>query len=83
LGSTPQGTPFGYLLGLEVEIKRAVRFSVANGAIQVRDQSDVVIVEGRVTVSEDGVCRIKVGDMELDSWQFRRRALEALFFELP
>lgn len=66
-----------------VQVKRSVRFKIVEGVIQVRDQDNVVIIEGRATVSDDGVCRIKVGDMELDSWQFRRRALERLFFELP
>lgn len=31
----------------------------------------------------DGVCRFRISDTEeeLESWQFRRRALEALFFD--
>jgi hypothetical protein len=65
------------------EFKGSVRFRIANGAIEALDRDDISIIKGTVNVSDDGICRIKVADLELDSWQFRRRALERLFFELP
>jgi hypothetical protein len=33
-----------------------------------------------LTLTNDGECKLKVGDQELYQWQFRRMALERLFF---
>ena len=65
------------------ESSRVAVFSVFEGTIVVLDQGDAVIVKGRVALSDDGVCRISVAGIEVETWQFRKRALEQLFFELP
>jgi hypothetical protein len=33
-----------------------------------------------VTLNDEGECRLKVGDDELEEWQVLKRALETLFF---
>jgi hypothetical protein len=35
---------------------------------------------GSLTLTNDALCRLRVGDEELDEWQVLRRALERLFF---
>jgi hypothetical protein len=58
------------------------------GAIFVRTPSGVdvqtlanqLLLRGEITLSNDKKCRIKVGDVEYDSWQFRKLALQNVFF---
>lgn len=63
---------------------RAIRFSETEVGITVTDESTgdhKVIVEGKITLNDDGQCRLRVGNKDLEFWQFRRSALEAILFE--
>ena len=60
----------------------SVEFVHTAVGIQVRDDARATILEGILTLNDEGNCRLKVGDKELTFWQFRRRALEALFFNV-
>jgi hypothetical protein len=61
---------------------RILRFQATETGITVTDdQTRQIVVGGRLTLSNDGVCRIKVKDSELEFWQFRRAALESMLFE--
>lgn len=57
-----------------------VQFSCVENEIQVRDNDDKLFMRATLTLTNDGECKLKVGDQELDQWQFRRMALEGLFF---
>ena len=65
--------------GARNSILGSVRFVLADDAIEVL-HNDLLAFKGVNTLCDDGRCRLKVGDRELDLWQFRKRALEDLFF---
>ena len=59
----------------------AVRFSLTEHDITVTDSLGEVMFRAVPTLSgNDGGCRVKVNDQELELWQIRRMALEDLFF---
>lgn len=39
------------------------------------------LLEGSLTVNDSGECRLKVNGLELDRWQFLKRALEDVLFQ--
>lgn len=61
------------------EDRRVVKFRLTARAIAV-SANDAPLFEGAPTLSDDGHCRLKVGEAELELWQFRKRALEGLLF---
>lgn len=63
------------------QLHHAVSFTLTNGAIVVR-LDDVVTLEGHAVAGDDGACQVRVGADDLALWQFRKRALSALFFTL-
>lgn len=58
----------------------SVTFILAEGTITARNDDDAVIVRATVTLNDRGECKLKTDTDELEQWQFRRRALEKLFF---
>lgn len=58
---------------------RSVSFAKVGETIVIRD-GDVSTVAS-LTLNDAGECRLKVGDLERDSWQIRRTALGGLFFD--
>ena len=48
--------------------------------IVVVDENDKELFSASVTVNNDKECVVVVGDEELEQWQFRKKALETLFF---
>ena len=58
-----------------------VNFKRDNSAILAIDVNGKVIVEAKLTLNDFGDCRLVVGKDELTHWQFRRRGLQALFFD--
>jgi len=65
---------------VEPNSHRSVTFRTTAKGITVVDGSDNVVLEGTLTLGDDGRCRLKVSGRDLDFWQFRRTALEELFF---
>jgi hypothetical protein len=60
---------------------RGVSFTLSANGIEVRDASSHSLLhDGILTISDDGSCRLRVGSIELDLWQFRKLALQDLFF---
>jgi hypothetical protein len=59
---------------------KRVEFSRSENEIQVRDNDGKLFMTATLTLTNEGECKLKVGDQELDQWQFRRMALENLFF---
>ena len=59
--------------------KHIVRFRIENKSITA-SLDDRPFLKGTVTLSDDGICRLSVEGQDLEFWQFRKRALEHLFF---
>ena len=51
-----------------------------NGIEVINGHTKAVRLSASLTLNDDGECRLKIGDKECEFWQFRRRALEELFF---
>jgi hypothetical protein len=59
-------------------------FRQTENGIEVLDgHSKAVRLSSSITLCDDGQCRLMVGGAEREFWQFRRRALEGLFFSTP
>jgi hypothetical protein len=41
----------------------------------------MVLFRASITLTNGGQCKLRVGEEELEQWQFRRMALEKLFFQ--
>jgi hypothetical protein len=59
----------------------SVDFSCINSAILVHGEG--VNMCALLTLTNDGECKLRVEDDELDQWQFRKMALQKLFFRIP
>lgn len=63
--------------------QRVVSFHLTSKGIAVhKDGSLKPNIEASLTFNNDGECRLKIAGVEYDFWQFRRTALEELFFEV-
>ena len=58
-----------------------INFDLADSKIHVSRQGHTYLT-ATVTLDDDGECRFLTSEKALESWQFRRMALENLFFEL-
>ncbi|MFZ0800854.1 MAG: hypothetical protein WBQ09_15570 [Terriglobales bacterium] len=62
----------------------SVEFTLGKDEIVVesarRNVVEGVLLTATVTLNNDGDCKLKVKDVELEQWQVRRMALEGLFF---
>jgi hypothetical protein len=61
-------------------VQKSVIFVLENDQIVV-STPDAHLFSATVTLSNDGECRLKVSGEEYDLWQFRKKALEDLFFD--
>jgi hypothetical protein len=60
-------------------LHRVVKFTHAGASIVVTED-DTVMMEAIAVLGDDGVCRLRVKGQDLEFWQFRKHALEGLFF---
>jgi hypothetical protein len=67
----------------EQDAHRSVVFTLTADGINVKDGNDRLICDATLTFDNDGDCRLKCGDEELELWQFRKRTLEDLPFSNP
>ncbi len=64
-------------------IPDSVNFAISRGGIiTVQDDDNTFQFTATLTLNNEGKCRLRVGDNDLCLWQFRRMALEKLFFVL-
>lgn len=61
-------------------VMSALRFSCDDSKITVGDERNQPILAATLTLNDEKLCRLKVDGVEIEHWQFRRRALHALFF---
>ena len=60
---------------------RGVRFGLTYTGITVHDVvTGRQLYEATSTLSDDGECRLRIGEKEYDLWQFRKLALQDIFF---
>ena len=59
---------------------QTLTFRKTDSGVKVTAEDDKVLHAATLTLGEDGECRLKLNREELEFWQFRRRALEDLFF---
>jgi hypothetical protein len=62
-----------------VRRRGSVDFLLSDEEIIV-NEGESVILKATLTLSNKRQCRLKVNGEELEQWQFRKRALEGLFF---
>jgi hypothetical protein len=62
------------------DVHHVVKFSLDRNAIVV-SADDTPFLEARVGLSDEGLCKLTVKGEELELWQFRKRALDSLFFD--
>lgn len=63
------------------EMSKGVMFSITGNGVNVQDvESRALLHEGILTISNDGHCRLRVEQTEYSLWQFRKLALQDLFF---
>lgn len=61
--------------------KERVRVFALNGRMEVRDEVSGARFAAEVFLNDEGRCKLKLeNNAELERWQFRRMALEPLFF---
>jgi hypothetical protein len=78
----PSASAFTVLLTGDRVDRKLVKFNQTSKGITVhKDGSLKPSIEASLTLNNDGECRLKIGTGEYDFWQFRRMALEELFFE--
>jgi hypothetical protein len=56
------------------------KFSLSNDSIQLRDGENNLRCDAVLTLNNNGECRLRVHEREYTFWQFRRMALESMFF---
>lgn len=52
-----------------------------NGKIEIHDEATGKNSVADVALSDDGRCKLKIDERELEQWQVRKLALESLFFD--
>ena len=57
-----------------------VKFICGEDRIEIADEVTGQNIVATLTLTDEGRCKLKVGQEELEQWQVRRRALEALLF---
>jgi hypothetical protein len=62
-------------------VSASVKFTPTKTGIRAMNGTKLVL-EGDLTLNDEGQCRLRVNgdEHEVEFWQFRRRALEDLFF---
>jgi len=90
-----KGPPFYYAFRFKVEndtiiamieghrLHESVTFRLSGNAIEIMGRDGKLLLTGTATLNNDGECRLKVNGDELELWQFRKKALEDLFFTVP
>lgn len=62
------------------QLHKTVRFECTANSITARGDDEKPSLTAALTLSNDGQCRLVVNGQEYELWQFRKMALESLFF---
>ena len=63
------------------QMEIGVIFKRTPAGIEVYSLADQLLLQGEVTLSNGGQCRIMVAGSEYNFWQFRKLSLESVFFK--
>jgi hypothetical protein len=77
-----QGRISVLLEGADFSQNRSIVFYLREDCIEVIDGKRSSKLKATPTISDDGECRLKVNGQERELWQFRKAALEDLFFSV-
>lgn len=80
-GLTPNVTSF--IVYQDVIPLKEVSFTLNQYNISVGDGREKTNSSATLTLNKDKQCMFLVGNKELEGWQFRKQALELLFFSEP
>lgn len=75
---TPDGSVF--IVTRRERVGPRVVFFIKGDEIEIRDEASSKTYIASVTLNDEGRCKLKIEDRELELWQVRRLALESLFF---
>jgi hypothetical protein len=64
------------------KVHHTITFRLTEWGIDVGHDLDLRY-KATLSLNDDGECRLAVDGKQLESWQFRRLALESLFFDNP
>ncbi|MGB6686324.1 MAG: hypothetical protein WBE76_00610 [Terracidiphilus sp.] len=77
-GLTSDGSTF--IVARRERIGPRVVFFIKGEKIEIRDEVTTKNYVASVTLNDEGRCKLKIEDREMELWQVRRLALESLFF---
>jgi hypothetical protein len=80
-GFTPNAASF--TVYQDVIPLKEVSFTLNQYNISVGDGREKIKFSATLTLNKDKQCRFLLGTEELEGWQFRKKALELLFFSEP
>lgn len=61
-------------------VRKRISFQLTESSIDISD-GQALILKATPTLCDDGVCRLKLKDREMETWQVRKLALESFLFE--
>ena len=61
--------------------KKSITFTLEKDTIAIHDGNERLVFRIWVTLNGEARCIAKIADQEMEFWQVRQKALEALFFE--
>jgi len=61
-------------------IHAGLSFGIVGPSIRVIDGRGHLFLEATIGLNDSGRCLLRVGGTEIETWQFRKKALEELFF---
>jgi hypothetical protein len=61
-------------------VRPVVKLILGQTRIEIIDEVSNQTLSVTLTLNDEGRCKLRIGTEELEKWQVRRRALEALFF---
>jgi hypothetical protein len=64
---------------------KSITFCIENEEVIVKNSDGDMVLKASLTLNDEGECKFKIDGKERESWQFRKMALEDLFFgiDLP
>jgi hypothetical protein len=74
------GREYSFTIKRAEAIRPFVKFAIAGDCINVSTDADKKGRDYRITLSDEGRCKLTENGEEREQWQVRRAALEQLFF---
>ena len=72
--------PTSFIVHQDIVPPRSITFLLSEEKISASDERGREQLSATVTLNKDKQCRLLVNGEEMEEWQFRKKALERLFF---